>query len=192
LTQHGIDPQTEWETTMTGLTSKISLVLAVFALAVVPAVAFAKHGADDVGFDDNGGLRDDSVSDDTQADDNGGLRDDSVSDDTQADDSRGGGDSNEKRVAGNCTGNATSKLKVKPDNGKLETEFEVDQNRNGVTWKVRFRLNGERVVKTTATTQAPSGSFSVQRRLANGPGSDHVVGKAISPSGPVCRASLTI
>ena len=160
---------------MLGLTSKISLVLAALALAVVPAAAFAKHGADDVGFDDNGGLRDSTVSDDTQADD-----------------SRHGGDNGEKRVAGECTGNATSKLKVKPDNGKLETEFEVDQNRNGVTWKVRFRLNGERVVKTTATTQAPSGSFSVQRRLANGPGSDHVVGKAISPSGPVCRASLTI
>ena len=167
---------------MFNLAGKISLVLAVFALAIVPAVAFAKHGADDVGFDDNGGLRDNSVSDDTQPDDNGGL----------ADDSRHGGNDGEKRVAGECTGNATSKLKVKPDDGKLETEFEVDQNRNGVTWKVRFRLNGERVVKTTATTKAPSGSFSVERRLADGPGSDHVVGKAISPGGQVCRASVTI
>src|SRR6188474_2426203 len=111
----------EQETTMLGLTSKISLVLAALALAVVPAAAFAKHGADDVGFDDNGGLRDNTVSDDTQPDDNGGLRDNTVSDDTQADDSRHGGDNGEKRVAGECTGNATSKLKVKPDNGKLET-----------------------------------------------------------------------
>ena len=145
---------------MKTLTRNIPLALAVLALAVVPATSFAKHGADDVGFDDNGG--------------------------------GGGGNSGEKRVAGECTGGATSKLKVKPDDGKLETEFEVDQNRNGVTWKVRFRLNGERVVKTTATTQAPSGSFSVERRLANGPGSDHVVGKAISPSGQVCKAGLTI
>ena len=177
---------------MKTLTRNISLALALVALALVPATAFARHGADDTGFDDNGGLRDDSVSDDTQPDDNGGLRDDGVSDDTQADDSRGGGDRNEQRVAGNCTGNATSKLKVKQDDGKLETEFEVDQNRNGVTWKVRFRLNGERVVKTTATTKAPSGSFSVERRLADAPGSDHVVGKAISPGGQVCKAGLTI
>jgi hypothetical protein len=160
---------------MKTLTRNIPLGLAVLALALVPATAFARHGADDVGFDDNGGLRDDSVSDDTQADD-----------------SRGGGGDAEKRVAGTCTGNATSKLKAKLDNGKIETEFEVDQNRNGVTWKVRFRLNGERVVKTTATTKAPSGSFSVERRLANAPGSDHVVGKAISPRGQVCKAGLTI
>ena len=160
---------------MKTLTRNIPLALAVLALALVPATAFARHGADDVGFDDNGGVRDNGVSDDTQADD-----------------SRHGGSGGEKRVAGECTGSATSKLKVKPDDGKLETEFEVDQNRNGVTWKVRFRLNGERVVKTTATTQAPSGSFSVERRLANGPGSDHVVGKAISPSGQVCKAGLTI
>lgn len=160
---------------MKTLTRNIPLALAVLALALVPATSFAKHGADDVGFDDNGGLRDNSVSDDTPADD-----------------SRQGGSGDEKRVAGECTGSATSKLKVKPDDGKLETEFEVDQNRNGVTWKVRFRLNGERVLKTTATTQAPSGSFSVERRLANGPGSDHVVGKAISPSGQVCKAGLTI
>ena len=176
---------------MLTITRNISIGLAVLALALVPATSFAKHGADDVGFDDNGGLRDPSVSDDTQPDDNGGLRDNSVSDDPVGGDSRGG-DRTEKRVAGTCTGNATSKLKAKLDNGKIETEFEVDQNRNGVTWKVRFRLNGERVVKTTATTKAPSGSFSVQRRLDNAPGSDHVVGKAISPAGQVCRASLTI
>ncbi|MFL5968596.1 MAG: hypothetical protein ACJ74L_03280 [Gaiellaceae bacterium] len=177
---------------MQTLTRNISLGLAVVALAVMPATAFARHGADDTGFDDNGGLRDDSVSDDTQPDDNGGLRPDGVSDDTQADDSRGGGDRTVKRAAGECTGDATSKLKAKLDDGKIETEFEVDQNRNGVEWKVRFRLNGERVVKTTATTKAPSGSFSVERRLADGPGSDHVVGKAISPSGQVCKAGLTI
>ena len=177
---------------MQTLTRNISLGLAVLALALVPGTAFARHGADDVGFDDNGGQRTDTVSDDTQPDDNGGVRPDTVTDDTQADDSRGGGGGGEKRVAGTCTGNASSKLKVKPDDGKLETEFEVDQNRNGVTWKVRFRLNGVRVVKTHATTKAPSGSFSVERRLTDAAGSDHVVARAISPSGQVCKAGLTI
>jgi hypothetical protein len=166
----------DWENTMLTITRNISIGLAVVAIALVPSGAFAKDGADDTGFDDNGGLRDDSVSDDTQADD-----------------SRGGdGNRQEKRVAGTCTGNATSKLKAKLDGGRIETEFEVDQNRNGVTWKVRFRLNGERVVKTRATTHAPSGSFSVERRLDNPAGSDHVVARAISPSGQVCKASLTI
>jgi hypothetical protein len=61
-----------------------------------------------------------------------------------------------------------------------------------VTWKVRFRRNGKRVVKTRATTHAPSGSFSVERRIGNPAGSDRIVGRAISPSGQVCKASLTI
>jgi hypothetical protein len=135
--------------------------LAILALALVPAMAIAKDGADDPAGDDNGGLR--------------------------SDDNR-----SERRVSGNCTGSATSKLRAKHDDGRIDTEFEVDQNRNGVTWKVRFRLNGERVVKTTATTKAPSGSFSVERRLANPAGADDIAARAISPSGQVCKASLTI
>ena len=47
-----------------------------------------------------------------------------------------------KRVTRKCTDGSTAKLKVKPDNGRLETEFEVDQNRNGVTWKVTITRNG--------------------------------------------------
>ena len=35
------------------------------------------------------------------------------------------------RQAGECTAASSSKIKVKPDDGGLEVEFEVDQNRNG-------------------------------------------------------------
>jgi len=96
------------------------------------------------------------------------------------------------RVAGSCDHGVTSKLKLKNDDGVIEVEFEVDQNRVGRTWNVKLKRDGSVFWRGQRTTQAPSGSFSVQRRLANGPGSDHVVGKAISPSGQVCRASLTI
>jgi hypothetical protein len=142
----------------------VSLVLGLTALA--PSAALARHGADDpAGSDDNGGQR-----------------------------ARGakGGDANAKRVTGRCTGGATAKLKAKPDDGRLETEFEVDQNRNGVTWTVTIRRNGARAVSTKATTKAPSGSFSVERRLANGSGADRISARATSPSGQVCTASLTI
>jgi hypothetical protein len=97
-----------------------------------------------------------------------------------------------KAVTGSCTGNATSKLKVKPDNGRLETEFEVDQNRNGVKWSVTIKRNGKVAVSTSARTKAPSGSFSVQRRLANGAGTDRIAARAKSSSGQVCTASLSI
>ena len=97
-----------------------------------------------------------------------------------------------KQVAGTCSGSSTAKLKVKPDDGRLETEFEVDQNRNGVRWKVTIRRNGRVAVSTHARTKAPSGSFSLNRRLSNGAGKDRISARATSPSGEVCRASLSI
>lgn len=97
-----------------------------------------------------------------------------------------------KQVTGHCTKNSTAKLKSKADNGRLETEFQVDQNRSGVTWKVTIKRNGKTAVKTSAKTRAPSGSFSVNRRLANGAGTDRISARATSPSGEVCTASLSI
>lgn len=104
----------------------------------------------------------------------------------------GGSDRNRVRAAGSCTAGSSAKLKVKPDNGRLEAEFEVDQNRNGVTWAVRLRRDGKLVVRTQATTRAPSGSFSVERRIADPAGTQRITATAKSPSGEVCTASLTI
>ena len=92
------------------------------------------------------------------------------------------------RVSGSCTTSSTAKLKIKADDSRIETEFEVDQNRNGVRWTVTLRRNGALAVWTKATTRAPSGSFSVNRRLANGSGADTVTARAVSPSGEVCTA----
>ena len=102
-----------------------------------------------------------------------------------------GGNDDRRIVAGSCSGSSTSKLKVKSDDGRLETEFEVDQNRSGVRWRVRLRQNGDLVVRTRRTTVAPSGSFSLERRLPNRSGADRIVAVAKSPSGETCRASLT-
>lgn len=117
----------------------IALILAAAATAATPAAAFAKHGADDGPGDDHGGRS--GQSDDSGSDDDGGRR-------------GGGDDRGEKRVSGRCTGGSTAKLKVKPDDGRIEAEFEVDQNRNGVTWNVTIRRNGRVAVSTRATTRA--------------------------------------
>jgi hypothetical protein len=93
---------------------------------------------------------------------------------------------------GTCTGNATSKIKLSPENGRIETEFEVDQNRNGVTWDVVLRRNGNVVVRTKATTRPPSGSFEVRRVLGNSPGPDTISARATAPGGQVCTARATI
>lgn len=94
------------------------------------------------------------------------------------------------RVQGKCTTAATSKLKLGAEDGAIEVEFEVDQNRNGVAWRVTFRRNGSLVASTTATTRAPSGSFTVRRVIGDTPGvTDHVVAVATSPTGATCTAA---
>lgn len=96
------------------------------------------------------------------------------------------------KVAGHCTANSSSKLKVKAeDGGKLEVEFEVDQNKNGRTWNVRIRDNGNLEFSGQRVTHAPSGSFSVNRLINNDAGKDKVVARATNPaSGEVCTATI--
>jgi hypothetical protein len=92
---------------------------------------------------------------------------------------------------GNCSGASDWKLKAKLDNGRIETEFEVDQNINGRRWRVTIAQNGSRVFSGIRTTLAPSGSFEARRLLANRPGADRIVASARAPSGgETCRASL--
>jgi O-acetylhomoserine/O-acetylserine sulfhydrylase-like pyridoxal-dependent enzyme len=94
---------------------------------------------------------------------------------------------------GTCSGNSTTKIKAKFRDGGIEAEFEVDQNRNGVTWRVRIKQDGDLVWHGTRTTRAPSGSFSVDRRLRNTAGSDTIVGRAVNPNtGEVCHARVVL
>jgi hypothetical protein len=96
------------------------------------------------------------------------------------------------RKAGSCTGSTSAKIKLSPENGGIETEFEVDQNRTGVTWKVVLRHDGEVAARAKATTKGRSGSFEVRRVLDDGPGPDTISARAVSPSGEVCTASASI
>ncbi|HEY5941300.1 MAG TPA: hypothetical protein VIT89_00370 [Solirubrobacterales bacterium] len=96
------------------------------------------------------------------------------------------------RQGGSCTGSTSAKIKLSPEDGGIETEFEVDQNRTGVTWKVTLRRNGKVAARTQATTAGRSGSFEVRRVLADGQGSDSISARAVSPSGEVCTAGASI
>lgn len=96
------------------------------------------------------------------------------------------------RTRGTCSKSSTAKLKLSPENGRIETELEVDQNRSGVRWSVTLKRNGSRVASTRATTRAPSGSFTVRRLLTGTSGADTISARAVSPSGEVCTARATI
>jgi hypothetical protein len=101
---------------------------------------------------------------------------------------RGGDDRAEVRVAGVCGKGATSKLKLKADDGRIEAEFEVDQNRSGAKWRVVFVQERRVVYRGTERTSGRSGSWSIEERLDDLPGADEVVARAVGPRGLTCQA----
>jgi hypothetical protein len=94
-------------------------------------------------------------------------------------------------VRGTCTGATTSKLKLSEEDGRIEVEFEVDQNRNGVRWTVTLRRPTTLLVRTTRVTRGPSGSFELRRVVGNRAGPDRIVARATRASGELCRAAAT-
>ena len=94
---------------------------------------------------------------------------------------------------GSCSGASDWKLKVKPDNGSIEVEFEVDQNKNGKTWDVRLKQDGTTFWSGARTTHAPSGSFSVSRLDQQQGGVHQFTGRAVNrTTGEVCRGTASI
>jgi hypothetical protein len=92
---------------------------------------------------------------------------------------------------GACANGGSSTLKAKHDDGRIELEYEVDSNVAGQVWAVRIRDNGVLVVSRQATTAAPSGSFTVAKRIANRAGSDTIHAHATFKA-HTCRGSVTL
>jgi hypothetical protein len=94
---------------------------------------------------------------------------------------------------GKCSASSHWKLKAKSDDGRIETEFEVDQNRVGKRWRVTMSRNGHVVFRGIRTTTAPSGSFEARRLLAGPAAGTRIVATARSlQTGETCRAALAL
>ncbi len=94
---------------------------------------------------------------------------------------------------GSCSRRSDWKLKLSPEDGRLEVEFEVDQNVVGAKWKVVMKHDGYRFFKDRRTTKAPSGSFEVRRVINNKKGRERVVAKARNlRTGEFCRGVARI
>lgn len=103
---------------------------------------------------------------------------------------KGGGD---VRASGACSAASDWKLKAKPDNGRIEVEFEVDSNKVGQTWAVKITDQGVTVLSGNRVTVAPSGSFTARVLTANRAGADTFVATARNAAtGETCRGSLSI
>jgi hypothetical protein len=111
---------------------------------------------------------------------------------SHGDDDNGGSGGNDDRLVktGSCSDGARWKLKVKTDDGGLEVEGEVDSNRSGQSWAWKIKDNGSVAARGTSDTRGASGSFSVERTIADRSGTDKVVFRA-SHAGEVCRGALS-
>ncbi len=94
---------------------------------------------------------------------------------------------------GSCSGSTDWKLKLSPDNGKIEVEYEVDSNHVGQHWRVKLFENGHRIFKATKTTQGASGSFTVRTLARNTAGSDSFRARAVNlRGGETCGGGASI
>lgn len=88
---------------------------------------------------------------------------------------------------GACGGASDWKLKLSEENGRIEVEYEVDQNRVGDSWRVRIRHDDALVFTGRRTTRAPSGSFEVRILQRDRAGDDVFRGRAVNlRTGEVC------
>jgi len=93
---------------------------------------------------------------------------------------------------GNCSGGTDWKYKAKADDGRIEAEYEVDQNRNGDRWRVRLFHDGNRFFKGTRVTGGRSGSFDIERKVNNHAGVDRLRASARNlRTDEVCRGTVS-
>ena len=94
---------------------------------------------------------------------------------------------------GSCSGSTNWKLKAKARDSRIEVEAEIDSNHNGQSWSWKLYHEGSVSARGTATTHAPSGSFSVERRTTDAAGTDSFKFRAVNPAtDEVCVARVSL
>lgn len=93
---------------------------------------------------------------------------------------------------GDCTNRSDWKLKLSPEDSRIEVEFEVDTPRSGQVWRVKMWQNGVLYFNALKTTNTTSGSFTVRRLRSNTSGPDVFKGRAVNlTTGEVCVGKAT-
>jgi hypothetical protein len=95
--------------------------------------------------------------------------------------------------SGSCSSAGTWKLKAKHDNARIDVEAEVDTKKVGQAWSWQLTDNAVKVASGTARTVAPSGSFTVNRLIANRAGTDRISLRATNAAtGQVCSGTVSL
>ena len=91
---------------------------------------------------------------------------------------------------GSCSAGAEWKLKLSPEDGRIEVEYEVDSNVSGQSWRVRIFKNGDRIFRGTRTTSGASGSFDLRVVTSDTSGTDAFRARATN-AGQTCSGSAS-
>jgi len=83
-----------------------------------------------------------------------------------------GRNNDDRERRGSCSGSTDWKVKVGPEDGRLEVEGEIDSNRRGQTWRWRLYHNGALSAHGLRTTSGSSGSYKVRRTSVDLRGTD--------------------
>jgi hypothetical protein len=104
----------------------------------------------------------------------------------------GGGGGGDVRVAGSCGSGATSSLRLRSDDGRIEVRFRLEQRRGRGMWRITI-VHEQRVAsRATRRTTRSDRSYELRRTLPDLPGSDTVVVHAWGPRGLGCRATAML
>jgi hypothetical protein len=96
-------------------------------------------------------------------------------------------------ATGACSRNAEWKLKLSPEDGQLEVEFEVDSNVNRQRWSVAISQNGTQIFSGNRVTRGPSGSFTVRLLAPDAAGTDAFTASATNAAtGETCSGAASI
>lgn len=90
-----------------------------------------------------------------------------------------------------CAGNTLASLSLEKEHGQIDVDFELDRAVPYQAWKVRIKHNGQRVLRTTVSTDY-EGDLDVSRHVPDKQGKDKIVARAKNSAGQVCRVTLKI
>lgn len=94
---------------------------------------------------------------------------------------------------GSCSNTSVWKLKLSPEDSRIEVQFEVDSNVNAQTWHVRILENGSQIFSGKRVTRAPSGSFEVRKLATDTSGTDRFRARATNAAtGETCSGTASI
>jgi len=94
---------------------------------------------------------------------------------------------------GHCTGSTDWEMEAYMEDGRIESELEIDHSRSGAHWDWTMQNDGHQFASGHRTIASGRDSFVVVRFSNNSPGSDTVVLRAVNrATGEVCRGSITL